>query len=158
SPLGSFGRQEGIKLALAFGLAGMCRLDVLVGDDHALGAMAGEKAPAPVYQGTDLLFGAVEQGEVDTEPGEPGDVPGQRAAPGNLDPPGAVTPLSHDALVDVTEWLRLPACHQAFDRIADVPARLQGHGAKARQHLARLAVRHRRDVADGKDAPVAIDL
>ena len=46
----------------------MRRLSVLVSQDNALLAVAGEEVPAPVHKGTDFLFRAVEQREVDAEP------------------------------------------------------------------------------------------
>jgi hypothetical protein len=52
----------------------LARLDVLVGPDDSPVALAGEEVPAPVHKGTDFLFGAVEQRQMDAEPGEPDDV------------------------------------------------------------------------------------
>src|SRR5262249_44628537 len=114
---------------LALGRPGMRRLGVLVSPDNALVAVAGEEGPAPVHKGSDFFFRPVEQSEVDAEPRQPGNVSSKCATPGELHHAGAAGNLTHGPLVVVLERLWLLARHQPFDRIADVPASLQGDGA-----------------------------
>jgi len=112
------------------GLFGLRRRDILVTEYDAFAALVGEEAPAPIHKGAELFFGAVEQGQMHAQPGEPGQVSSHRAAGGQLDDCRTASYLRHDALVDKRERLGLLAVHQALNRCPDVTSRLQGGGAE----------------------------
>jgi hypothetical protein len=64
----------------------------------------------------------------------------------------AAPDLSHRALINVFERFGRFAIGQTLDRFANVIASLERSGTKAGQWFACLAVDHRSDVANGKDA------
>ena len=146
------------RAELAFGLLGLRRRDILVAQYDAFAALVGEDVPAPIHEDAGLFFGAIEQGEMHAQPGQPGQVSRHGAAGRQLDHCRTASYLRHHALVEIIERLRLLPIQQAFDRFTDVTSGLESGGAEPRQHLPGFAVGHGRDVADGEDSRVAFHL
>jgi hypothetical protein len=75
------GRDRG---ELAFGLL-LRRRNILVAQYDAFVALVGKNVPAPIDKDAALFFSALEQGEMHTQPSQPGQVSRHHAAGRELD-------------------------------------------------------------------------
>ena len=139
-------------------MLGLRRRDILVAQDDAFAPLVGENVPPPIHEDAGFFFGAVEQGQVHTQPSQPSQMSRHGAAGRKLDHRRPASYLGHHALVEILERLGLLTVQQAFDRFTDVTSGLESSGAEPRQDLTGFAVGHGGDVADGEDLRVVFHL
>src|SRR5215510_5846519 len=99
----------GEKGGLSFLRPWMRRRDIIVAQYDAFTPSVSEKAPTPIDKDAGLFFSAIEQGQVHTQPGEPGQVSRHGAACRQLNNCRPAPDLGHHPFVEILERLRLLA-------------------------------------------------
>src|SRR5215471_4362699 len=134
------------------------RRDIIVAQYDAFTPFVSEKVPTPIDKDAGLFFSAIEQSQVHTQPGQPGQVSRHGAACRQLNNCRPAPHLGHHTFIEILEWLRLLAVEQAFDRFTDMASGLERSGAEPWQYLTGFAVGHGCDVADGEDPRMVFEL